>query len=1071
VVLAAGIAAQNGPIPIVTGTRAELSSLHTALHATTLITDLAGPGPFTLFAPSNAAFDSLPGVLDALLANSNKALLKQLLMYHVSAVGAIPSSSIADGGQISTLEGNSLNTTNKVLVTGRSIMINTATVTTPDVGASNGVVHIIDKVLIPPGWGGTIMDVAAATPELSTWATWAASRQKGGGTWASYLSRLDRSNPVNTQHTVFAPSNAAFDALPKGVRFWLLSAYVRDIWPESVCNWRVYLAADFPATVYPMNFPESTLTVTVPANGPMVLRTSRPYSTNLLNDEASIVVPDLIANNDAVSLNGVVHIIDKVFYNYGTKTIVDLAAATPELSTLVSAVTAADLVSTLSGPGPFTLFAPSNDAFAALPAGVLNSLLDPANKVQLVELLAYHVVPGATLASEIINGTLATLQGKWISTTVTSGGVVMINDATVVQPDLVWTPHINTDILATNGIIHTIDKVLTLPVTMTVADLVVATPALSEMVTALAAGDLLSTLNGTGPFTVFAPSNAALPRSGAPKGILSALLKPENKGVLVELLSYHVANGKLMSAGLADKQQIPTLQGQSVTVTLPSGSSPPILDVMINDAGVTTLNGGASNGVVHIIDKLLIPPGWGGTIVDLVDKSSDLSTLVVAATMADLITTLSAPGPFTVFAPTNAAFDALPKGLLGTGPGGLLNTGNKDLLIQLLTYHVAAGATLAADITSNMSISTLEGGSLLATLPVGGGVMINDATVTAADTVILNNTVALNGVVHIIDKVLAPPTYAKTIVDLAVARSDLSTLVAAVTAADLISTLSGPGPFTLFAPSNAAFAALPAGVLEDLLKPENKAQLIDLLTYHVVSGATLASEISNGSRIATLQGFSVEASVQGGSVKINDATVTMPDVVAFNGTAAFNGVIHVIDKVLVVPTLPPSASPTVPPSASPASPTTPPSSGPTAPPSSGPTAPPSSGPTAPPSSGPTVPPSSGPTAPPSSGPTAPPSSGPTAPPSSGPTVPPSSGPTAPPSSGPTAPPPSGSSTGLIVGLNVGAFVLLAAVLGLCVYQRKQGQRRHAFENLENKDGGGVSSLAEMGVVYDAAGKE
>merc|ERR1719261_1777729 len=181
--------------------------------------------------------------------------------------------------------------------------------------------------------------------------------------------------------------------------------------------------------------------------------------------------------------------------------------------------------------------------------------------------------------------------------------------------------------------------------------------------------------------------------------------------------------------------------------------------------------------------------------------------------------------------------------------------------------------------------------------------MINDATVTTAD---VN---ASNGVVHIIDKVLVPPGFGKTIVDLAIATPDLSTLVTAVTAADLVSTLSGPGPFTVFAPTNAAFNALPAGTLTDLLKPENKAQLVELLTYHVVSGATLASEITNNMAIATVEGRNIVATLPaGGGVRINDARVTGADVVAANGVAATNGVVHIIDKVLTVPPPPPPST-------------------------------------------------------------------------------------------------------------------------------------------------------------------
>ncbi|NJK46272.1 MAG: fasciclin domain-containing protein [Pleurocapsa sp. SU_196_0] len=136
-----------------------------------------------------------------------------------------------------------------------------------------------------------------------------------------------------------------------------------------------------------------------------------------------------------------------------------------------------------------------------------------------------------------------------------------------------------------------------------------------------------------------------------------------------------------------------------------------------------------------------------------------------------------------------------------------------------------------------------------------------------------------------------------TIVDVASSNSDFSTLVAAVSAADLVGTLSGTGPFTVFAPTNAAFAKLPAGTVDTLLKPENKAQLVSVLTYHVVSGKVMAADVVklNGRSVATVQGATVRISVNGGNVRVNNANVTATDI------AASNGVIHVIDSVLLPP--------------------------------------------------------------------------------------------------------------------------------------------------------------------------
>merc|ERR1712195_390415 len=195
--------------------------------------------------------------------------------------------------------------------------------------------------------------------------------------------------------------------------------------------------------------------------------------------------------------------------------------------------------------------------------------------------------------------------------------------------------------------------------------------------------------------------------------------------------------------------------------------------VMINDATVKTADIAASNGVVHIIDAVLIPkPPAGKTIVDLAVATPDLSTLVAALKAGGLVETLSGKGPFTVFAPTNEAFGKLPKATLAH----LLEPANKKELDAILTYHVVAGvAAFSKDLTDGEKIKTVNGQSVTAHVSAAG-VMINDATVKTADIA------ASNGVVHIIDAVLIPKTRlsstGKTIVDLAVATADLSTLVA-----------------------------------------------------------------------------------------------------------------------------------------------------------------------------------------------------------------------------------------------------------------------------------------------------
>ncbi|PKO02424.1 MAG: beta-Ig-H3/fasciclin [Chloroflexi bacterium HGW-Chloroflexi-5] len=269
------------------------------------------------------------------------------------------------------------------------------------------------------------------------------------------------------------------------------------------------------------------------------------------------------------------------------------------------------------------------------------------------------------------------------------------------------------------------------------------------------------------------------------------------------------------------------------------------------------------------------------TIVDIAVNDGRFTTLVAALQAAGLVETLQGAGPFTVFAPTDEAFAKLPAGTVED----LLKPENKDKLVQILTYHVLSGKVMAADAAQLTSAETV------ATLPLTikndmGKVMINDATVVLADVT------ASNGVIHVIDTVLLPPS---DIVDTAVADGRFTTLVAAIQAAGLVDTLKGTGPFTVFAPTDDAFAKLAAGTVETLLLPENKDQLVSILTYHVVAGSVMAADVVKLTSADTLNTQSVTIKVEDGKVYINDAQVIITDILTSNG------VIHVIDQVILPP--------------------------------------------------------------------------------------------------------------------------------------------------------------------------
>ena len=206
-----------------------------------------------------------------------------------------------------------------------------------------------------------------------------------------------------------------------------------------------------------------------------------------------------------------------------TKNIVQLAQSVPDLSTLVTAVVAGNLNGPLSGTGPFTVFAPTNEAFAKVPAATLTHLLDPKNIKELAAVLEYHVIVGAAVFAKDLKPfqMVKTLEGDELK--IVKAGRVLINNATVVAADNA----------ATNGVVHIIDGVLIPPAapapapSKSIVDLAIADPDLSTLVAALKAADLVDTLSGPGPFNVFTPTNEAF--AALPAGVLTNLLKPENK--------------------------------------------------------------------------------------------------------------------------------------------------------------------------------------------------------------------------------------------------------------------------------------------------------------------------------------------------------------------------------------------------------------------------------------------------------------------------------------------------------------------------------------------------------------
>jgi uncharacterized surface protein with fasciclin (FAS1) repeats len=576
-------------------------------------------------------------------------------------------------------------------------------------------------------------------------------------------------------------------------------------------------------------------------------------------DMANVTVANIEASN------GVVHVIDMVLIpteEPELPSIMDIVTESEAHTTLEAAINAAELNETLDGEGTFTLFAPSDDAFAALPEGTVDALLNdiPA----LTEILLHHVVGSVAMAQDLNDGDIIeTLNGTDITVTV-DGMTYMIDMANVTVAN----------IEASNGVVHVIDMVLIPteePELPSIMDIVTESEAHTILEAAINAAGLNELLDGEDPFTLFAPTDDAF--DALPEGTVATLLA--NIDELIEVLAHHVVGGTFMTEDLNDGDVLTTANDDNLTVTVDG------MTYMIDMATVISANIEASNGVVHVIDMVLIPETNDQTVMSIIENSPIHTTLETAIIAAGLANTLSGDGSFTVFAPSDEVFATLPDGALD------LILANTELLTNLLLGHVHEGELYSADLTDGLNVTMMNEGDLTVSND-GMTIMIDDAIIFQEDLP------ATNGVVHVIDNILPstvidPDTL--TVMSIIEASPEHTTLEAAINAAELAETLSGEGPFTVFAPTDDAFALLPAGTVEGLLA--DIPALTEILLHHVVGATALSTDFNDGDVLTTLNTTELTVSVDDGTYIIDMATVTAANL------EADNGVVHVIDMVLI----------------------------------------------------------------------------------------------------------------------------------------------------------------------------
>ena len=360
-----------------------------------------------------------------------------------------------------------------------------------------------------------------------------------------------------------------------------------------------------------------------------------------------------------------------------------------------------------------------------------------------------------------------------------------------------------------------------------------------------------------------------------PQDVIDQLLA-DPSGQLTDILTYHVTGSVISSSDLTDGTIGTSLSGLDYLITSVETGG-----FTINANGgpgaiitVTDLIG--TNGIVHVVDAILIPTTNASIILNsqgfgILAQVLQITGLLDAQNSSDTRTTL--------FAPTDDAFLAVPEDILES----LIAAPQK--LIDAILYHVAEGRTFASDLSDQLEVTTAQGETAIITLNADGA-FINNAQI------IITDFFTGNGIIHVIDGVLLPAP--STVMDVVIRSEDHTILQIALDTANLSSTLQGDGTFTVFAPTDAAFAELPTETLNALLS-EPAGQLTDILLYHVLGSEVLSTDLSDGLTATTINGADITVTIDDNNVFINNAQVLVADIITENG------IVHVIDMVLLPP--------------------------------------------------------------------------------------------------------------------------------------------------------------------------
>lgn len=549
----------------------ELSTLVSAIQAAGLTSYLSGTGPFTVFAPTNAAFAKLdPETLNNIIGNPT--LLTALLQYHV-VNGKVYSKDLSDGEVNTALSGQTI----LVDVNGNAVTLNGNTsVTDADIKASNGVIHIIDQVLIPDDFAAqTIVQIAASNPNFSTLVQILSLPEMSD--------LLAAANDPTADLTVFAPTNAAFDAtlaaLGKNSINDLPTGILKEIVSYHILGGAVF-SNELSNGAVPTLLPGESVTVDVSGNGVKI-------------DNANVISADIAA------INGVIHAVDGVLLPSYVATAVgnigEVVLFNKDFTILAAALRKAELLDAVSTTDNITVFAPDNAAFVK--AGITS--LDGLSKDDLTPILLYHVLGAKVLSTQLpADGMAKMLNDEMIYLGYLTNSVLVNGLSTITA----------VDIEKDNGVIHVIDRTL-VPPAGDIVDIAAALAnsgdaseftVLVSLLTNPAYADITEAIKDADNITVFAPTDAAF-------GEIASVIPTLTEGQIRTVLLYHATNGRVFSTQLVNNQVIPMLSGQNTRVRITDGA------VALQDlsggrnANVVEVNVHGSNGVIHVIDKVLLP--------------------------------------------------------------------------------------------------------------------------------------------------------------------------------------------------------------------------------------------------------------------------------------------------------------------------------------------------------------------------------------------------------------------------------------------------------------------------------